>query len=163
MRHATIVATATQIPDVRHKRLRTSRILQFLSTCRAPNVMHTPASAHFLGDTSDIVIINVVRKGDRTGGCNRPLWSLRVCPTLCTCALVPCTWWTAAAHQPATQRAPWHLPAFGAAVRAGPEPRLRLRLLLRCRRAGWLPLHWCTPRAFTRKSLAKHVSRFARL
>ena len=104
--------------------------------------MHTPASANFLGDTSDIVTINVVLKGGRTGGCNRPLWSLCVCPTLCTCALVPCTWWTAAAHQPATQRAAWHLAAFGAAVRAGSEPRARLRLLLlRCRRAGWLPLH----------------------
>ena len=24
------------------------------------------------------------------GGCNRPLWSLHACPTLCTCALQPC-------------------------------------------------------------------------
>ena len=24
------------------------------------------------------------------GGCSRPLWSLHVCPTLCTCALQPC-------------------------------------------------------------------------
>ena len=169
MRHATIVATATQyrksqIPNVRNYRgyshASTSRILQFLSTCKAPNVMHTPASAHLLGDTSDIVTINVFLKGGRTGGCNRPLWSLCVCPTLCTCALVP--WWPSA-HLPATGGAAWNLAALGASVWAGFEPRLRLRLPLRCRRAGWLPLRWCTPRAFTRKSLAKHVSRFARL
>ena len=91
--------------------------LQFLSTCKAPNVMHTPASAHLLGDTSDIVTINVFLKGGRTGGCNRPLWSLCVCPTLCTCAPVP-SWWTAAI-QPATQRATWNLAALGAAVWAG--------------------------------------------
>ena len=170
MRHATIVATATQyrksqIPNVRNYRgyshASTSRILQFLSTCKAPNVMHTPASAHLLGDTSDIVTINVFLKGGRTGGCNRPLWSLCVCPTLCTCALVPS--WCTAAQPPATRRAACNMAALRAAVWAGFEPRARLRRLLRCRRAGWLPLRWCTPRAFTRKSLAKHVSRFARL
>jgi hypothetical protein len=169
LRHATIVATATQYRKSQMfativataTQYRTSRILQFLSTCKAPNVMHTPASAHLLGDTSDIVTINVFMKGGRTGGCNRPLWSLCVCPTLCTCAPVP-SWWTAAI-QPATRRAAWNLAALGAAVWAGFEPRARLRRLLRCRRAGWLPLRWCTPRAFTRKSLAKHVSRFARL
>ena len=119
------------------------------------------ASAHLLGDTSDIVIINVVLKGERTGGCNRPLWSLCVCPTLCTCALVPS--WCTAATPPATRRAACNMAALAAAGWAGFEPRARLRLLLRCRRAGWLPLRWCTPRAFTRKSLAKHVSRFVRL
>ena len=145
---ATIVATTTQC---------TSRILQFLSTCKAPNVMHTPASAHLLGDTSDIVTINVVLKGGRTGGCNRPLWSLCACPTLCTCALVPCTSWWTAAHQPATQRAAWNLAAFGAAVRAGSEPCARLRPLLRCRRAGWLPLHWCTRHAHSRGNLWQNM------
>ena len=50
--------------------------------------MHTLASAHFLGDTSDVVTINVVRTGDRTGGSNRLLWSLRVCPTLCSVSTV---------------------------------------------------------------------------
>ena len=154
-----IVATTTQISWLR-PRNHVSRILH-VSTCRAPNVMHTPASAHLLGDTNDIVTINVFLKGGRTGGCNRPLWSLCVCPTLCTCALVP-SWWTAATP-PATRRAACNMAALGAAGWAGFEPRARLRLLLRCRRAGWLPLRWCTPRAFTRKSLAKHVSRFVRL
>ena len=165
MRHATIVATATQYRKSQMfativataTQYRTSRILQFLSTCKAPNVMHTPASAHFLGDTSDIVTINVFLKGGRTGGCNRPLWSLCVCPTLCTCALVPCTSWWTAAHQPATQRAAWNLAAFGAAVRAGSEPCARLRPLLRCRRAGWLPLHWCTRHAHSRGNLWQNM------
>ena len=111
-----------------------------LSTCRAPTVMHTPASTHFLGDTSDIVTINVVRKGNRSGGCNRPLWSLRVWPTLYTCELVPWTWWTAA-PEPAAQRAACSVAALGAAVWAGFEPRLGLRLCL-CL-CIWLRLWLC--------------------
>ena len=126
--------------------------------CRAPNVMQTSSSfawralqssqppsiylhvGNFLGDTSDIVTINVVRKGNRSGGCNRPLWSLRVWPTLYTCELVPWTWWTAA-PEPAAQRAACSVAALGAAVWAGFEPRLGLRLCL-CL-CIWLRLWLC--------------------
>ena len=86
-------------------------------------------------------------------------------------ALVPCTSWWPSARQPATEGAAWDLAALGAALWAGFEPCTRLRLALRCRRVlhgwllhGWLlHLRWCTPRAFTQKALATHVSRFARL